>query len=235
MKRTMARLAVAFSMGPALAAAALAAFSGPARAGGDGRLLTTDAAEALDAPVLGLQRSALPLAGGVAIDTALLADLGLVANLGLRWAAEVGVQRFVAGARWAQFVGAAVTSSVARQYDARVIRFAPSLSGPVAYGVYGVGAGPADLQAEVRWEGFEQQVLSLTGGVRLRLGDAWSIIAEGGARMAAALEPRGAAGLRYQGPRFGLALGAAYADLHDRLLGIGVPVVPVLDLSWSFE
>ena len=118
MKRTMARLAVAFSMGPALAAAALAAFSGPARAGGDGRLLTTDAAEALDAPVLGLQRSALPLAGGVAIDTALLADLGLVANLGLRWAAEVGVQRFVAGARWAQFVGAAVTSSVARQYDA---------------------------------------------------------------------------------------------------------------------
>lgn len=51
---------------------------------GNARLLTTDEAAVIEHPVLGLQRSAVPLGAGLALDTSVYADLFLAPNLGLR-------------------------------------------------------------------------------------------------------------------------------------------------------
>ena len=66
---------------------------------GNARLLASDEAAAIKKPVLGLQRSAVPLAWGFALDTSVLADAALAPNLGLRWGLEAGPHRFVIGAR----------------------------------------------------------------------------------------------------------------------------------------
>jgi hypothetical protein len=52
---------------------------------------------------------------------------------------------------------------------------------------------------------------------------------EGGSRL------RAAGGVRYGGEKFGLALGAAYVNLNDPVFPGGLPVAPVLDLSWTFR
>ena len=46
---------------------------------------------------------------------------------------------------------------------------------------------------------------------------------------------RAAAGVRYGGENFGLALGAAYVNLNDPVFPGGLPVAPVLDVSWTFR
>ncbi|MCI0670815.1 MAG: hypothetical protein L0Y64_10170 [Myxococcaceae bacterium] len=108
---------------------------------GNARLLTTDAAETLERPVLGLQRSAVPLPLGFALDTSLLADLMLAANLGVRWAAEAGPNRFVLGARYTQFVGSQAFSDLIRGQAPVVRKFDATLSGPSAYALYGIAPG----------------------------------------------------------------------------------------------
>jgi hypothetical protein len=216
---------------------ALAVVTAPGLAhGGNGRLLTTDEAAVLDRPVLGLQRSAVPIALGFAVDTSLYADLLLAPNLGLRWAAEAGPHRFVLGARYTQFVGASVYSSFVEDQEPAVTRFEPSLSGPSFYGLYGINLGALLVQGEIRYGLYETDYLSLTGAVALNLVGNWWLIGELGTRFSGGASLRGAAGLRYGGASFGLALGASYAGLEDPMIPDGsVPVLPVLDLSWTFR
>lgn len=215
----------------------LATIAAPGRAhAGNGRLLTTDEAAVIDRPVLGLQRSAVPLALGVAVDTSLYADLLLAPNLGLRWAAEAGPHRFVLGARYTQFVGASVYSSVVEGQEPAVTRFEPSFSGPSFYGLYGLNLGSLLVQGEIRYGLYETDYLSLTGAVALKLTGNWWLIGEVGTRFSGGASLRGAAGIRYGGESFGLALGASYAGLEDPMIPDGsVPVLPVLDLSWTFR
>jgi hypothetical protein len=216
---------------------ALVAILAPGRAhAGNGRLLTTDEAGRIDRPVLGLQRSALPLALGFVVDTSLYADLLLAPNLGLRWAAETGPHRFVLGARYTHFVGASVYSSVVEGQEPAVKRFEPSLSGPSFYGLYGISLGSLLVQGEIRYGLYETDYLSLTGGLALNLAGNWWLIGELGTRFSGGASLRAAAGLRYGGESFGLALGASYAGLEDPMIPDGsVPVLPVLDLSWTFR
>ncbi len=216
---------------------ALAVVTAPGLAhAGNGRLLTTDEAAVIDRPVLGLQRSAVPLALGFAVDTSLYADLLLAPNLGLRWAAEAGPHRFVVGARYTQFVGASVYSSFVEDQEPAVTRFEPSFSGPSFYGLYGINLGGLLVQGEVRYGLYETDYLSLTGAVALKLVGNWWLLGEVGTRFSGGASLRGAAGLRYGGESFGLALGASYAGLEDPMIPDGsVPVLPVLDLSWTFR
>ncbi|MFP2931585.1 hypothetical protein ACLESO_41650 [Pyxidicoccus sp. 3LG] len=111
------------------------------------RLMGTDAAEVIDAPVLGLQRTALPLFGGLAVDTSLYADAMLAPNLGLRWAVAAGPHRFVLGARYTHFVGASTYSDIVTSETPALRSFEPELSGPSFYGVYGLALGPLLVQA----------------------------------------------------------------------------------------
>ncbi|HEX8699621.1 MAG TPA: hypothetical protein VF815_12335, partial [Myxococcaceae bacterium] len=122
---------------------------------GNARLLTTDAAATLEHPVLGLQRSAVPLPGGFALDTSLYADLLLAPNLGLRWAVAAGPHRIVLGARYTHFVGASVYSDIVEGQEPAIQRFEPSLSGPTFYGVYGLVLGRLSVQGEARYARFE--------------------------------------------------------------------------------
>ncbi len=203
---------------------------------GNGRLLTTESAAVIAHPVLGLQRSAVPLVAGLALDTSLYADLLLAPNLGLRWAAAVGPHRIVAGARYTHFVGASVYSSVVESQEPAIQRFEPTLSGPTVYGAYGLVMGALVVQGEARYARYESDYLSVTGAAALQLSLGWTLIAEAGVRVKGGSALRAAAGLRYGGEHLGLALGAAYVDLDDPVFpGGGLPVVPVFDLSWTFR
>jgi len=202
---------------------------------GNARLLTTDAAAVIEHPVLGLQRSALPLVGGFALDTSLYADLLLAPNLGLRWAAAAGPHRFVAGARYTHFVGAKVYSDFVSSQEPAITRFEPKLSGPTVYAAYGLVLGRLGVQGEARYAHFESSYLAVTGAAVLNLFGSWAVIGEVGVRLQGGSALRAAAGVRYGGEKFGLALGAAYVNLNDPVFPGGLPVAPVLDLSWTFR
>lgn len=216
------------------AALAAALSAGPVWAG-NARLLASDAAEVLERPVLGLQRSAVPLAAGLALDTSLLADLALAPNLGLRWARKRGAHRFVAGVRYTHFVGTRVYSAAISAQEPIIRRFDPSFSGPSAYALYGLQAGRLLVQGEARYSGFTFASLSFSGAAVFNFTQTWGAVLEAGVRVLGSVSPRGALGLRYQGEHLGLSLGAAYVGLEDPLLpGERLPVLPAVDLSWSF-
>lgn len=200
------------------------------------RLMTTDAAEVIDAPVLGLQRTALPLFGGLAVDTSVYADLLLAPNLGLRWALAAGPHRFVVGARYTHFVGAAIYSDRVESEAPAIQSFKPELSGPSFYGVYGLVLGPLQVQGEARYGRYTSDYLSFTGGAGFNFSGNWSVVAEAGVRVKGGSAFRAAAGIRYGGEGLGFGLGAAYVDLSDPALpGENLPVLPVVDLSWTFR
>jgi hypothetical protein len=202
---------------------------------GNARLLTTDAAAVIEHPVLGLQRSAVALPGGFALDTSLYADILLAPNIGVRWAMAAGPHRFVAGARYTHFVGAGPYSSFVNSQEPSVKRFEPKLSGPTVYGVYGLVLGRLTVQGEARFARFETSYLAVTGGAALNFAGAWALIGELGVRLEGGSKLRGAVGVRYGGENFGIALGAAYVDLNDPMFPDGLPVAPVFDLSWTFR
>jgi hypothetical protein len=203
---------------------------------GNARLLTTDEAAVIAHPVLGLQRSAVPLGAGLAVDTSLYADLLLAPNLGLRWAMEAGPHRFVLGARYTHFVGASVYSSFIEGQEPAIDSFRPSLSGPTVYGVYGIVLGPLSIQGEARFSHFESAYLAVTGAAALRLAERFALIGEAGVRLKGGSRLRAAAGVRYGGESLGVALGAAYVDIEDPAFpGGGFAVLPVFDLSWTFR
>lgn len=200
------------------------------------RLLGTDAAEVIDAPVLGLQRTALPLFAGLAVDTSVYADALLAPNLGLRWAAAAGPHRFVLGARYTHFIGASVYSDQVESEAPAVQRFEPELSGPSFYAVYGLVLGPLLVQGEARYARYTSDYLSFTGGAGFNFTGHWSVVAEAGVRVEGGSAFRAAGGLRYGGDNFGFGLGVAYVDLSDPALpGESLPVLPVFDLSWTFR
>jgi hypothetical protein len=203
---------------------------------GNGRLLTTDAAAVIAHPVLGLQRSALPLAGGLVLDTSLIADMLLAPNLGLRWAMETGPHRLVVGARYTHFVGASIYSSVVEGQEPAIDSFEPKLSGPTVYGAYGLALGPVTVQGEARYARYESDYLAVTGAAVLHLTQRFSVIGEAGVRLKGGSKLRAAAGVRYGGEHLGVALGAAYVDIDEPAFpGGGFAVLPVLDLSWTFR
>ncbi len=203
---------------------------------GNARLLTTDEAAVIAHPVLGLQRSAVPLGAGLAVDTSLYADLLLAPNLGLRWAMEAGPHRFVLGARYTHFMGASVYSSFIEGQEPAIDHFRPSLSGPTLYGVYGLVMGPLAVQGEARFAHYESTYMAVTGAAAFHLTETLSLIGELGVRLKGGSRLRAAAGVRYGGERFGMALGAAYVDVKDPAFpGGGFAILPVFDLSWTFR
>ncbi|WP_408888909.1 hypothetical protein VZQ01_23765 [Myxococcus faecalis] len=200
------------------------------------RLMGSDAAEVIDAPVLGLQRSALPLFAGLALDTSVYADLLLAPNLGLRWALASGPHRFVLGARYTHFVGASVYSGIVESRTTGLQRFEPELQGPSFYAVYGLSLGRLLVQGEARYARYTTDYLSFTGGAAFNFVGHWSVVAEAGVRVKGGAKLRAAAGIRYGGEGFGLGLGATYVDLSDPAVpGETLPVLPVFDVSWSFR
>ena len=221
---------------------ALAAISLPARAAGDARWASMDAPEVLDASVLGLQRSALVLPGGFALDTSLLADLGLLPNAGVRWATAAGPHRFVVGARYAIFVGAGPYSTVVNYLQPVVKRYDPSYSGPSAYAVYGLSLGQFTVGAELRARLMYFVSGSFTAGVSFAFTDSWSVVVEGGVRYLqgapfvpdGTIQPKAAAGLRLAGKGFGFLVGANYVGIEDPMFP-ALPIIPVVDLYWSFQ
>lgn len=221
---------------------ALAAIPLPAPAAGDARWVSMDAPEVLDAPVLGLQRSAVALPAGFALDTALAADLGLLPNAGVRWALAAGPHRVVVGARYAQFVGADAYSAVITSLQPVVKRYDPSYSGPSAYALYGLSLGQLTFAAELRARLMYFVSGSLTAGASFAFNESWSVVVEGGVRYLqgapfvpdAVLQPKAAAGLRLAGKGFGFLLGADYVGIDDPMFP-SLPVMPVADLCWSFQ
>ncbi|WP_240356220.1 hypothetical protein [Myxococcus eversor] len=200
------------------------------------RLMGTDAAEVIDAPVLGLQRTALPLFAGLAVDTSVYADVMLAPNVGLRWAMAAGPHRLVLGARYTRFIGASVYSSIVESETPSIQRFEPELSGPSFYGVYGLVLGPLLVQGEARYAHYTSDYLSFTGGVAFNFTGPWSVVGEAGVRVKGGATLRAAAGLRYGGEHLGFGLGVTYVDLSDPAVpGEELPVLPVLDLSWTFR
>jgi hypothetical protein len=217
---------------------------------GNARLLASDEAAAIKHPVLGLQRSAVPLGLGFAVDTSLLADLALTPNLGLRWALEAGSHRFVVGARYAKFMGSTMASGFVTAQEPAVRRFDLSFSGPSFYALYGVSAGRALVQLEVRHARYEVPTTIATGALVLNFAGNWSLVGEFGVQLrhdpeqpleqqqAQGLPLRGAAGIRYAGDNFGFSLGAAYVDLREPMVPVNggrLPIVPAFDLSWTFR
>ncbi|WP_257453616.1 hypothetical protein [Archangium lipolyticum] len=218
---------------------ALVALLQPAEArAGNARLLTLDEAAAIKHPVIGLQRSALPLALGFALDTSVLADLALTPNLGLRWGVEAGPHRFVVGARYAKFMGASLISDFVTSQEPAVKRYDASFSGPSFYALYGVSLGRVLVQAEARHSRYQATSTSVTGAVVINFAGNWSVVGEFGTVLREGLPLRGAAGIRYAGENLGLSLGAAYVDLTEPMLpynGGRIPVIPAFDLSWTFR
>ena len=207
----------------------------PALAKGTARLLSVDAAEPIDRAVLGLQRTAVPLFGGIAVDTSLLADLALAPNLGLRWGQAFGDHRLVLGARYTQFVGTSIYSQLVNAQAPVVKRYEPTFSGPGLYALYGYQAGPVLMQLEGRMTYFSTPLTTVTAAVAWNLTDAFALVVEGGVRFAGGPFLRAAGGLRYTGEHFGFTLGAAYVGLSDPLVpGENLPVIPALDLSYTF-
>ncbi|NTX11318.1 hypothetical protein HUA76_11015 [Myxococcus sp. CA056] len=200
------------------------------------RLMGTDAAEVIDAPVLGLQRGALPLFAGLVVDTSVFADVMLAPNVGLRWAVAAGPHRVVLGARYTHFIGGSVYSDIVESETPSLQRFEPELSGPSVYGVYGLVLGPLLVQGEARYARYTSDYLSFTGGAALNFAGPWSVVGEAGVRVKGGATFRAAAGIRYGGENLGFGLGATYVDLSDPAVpGEELPVLPVLDLSWTFR
>lgn len=205
---------------------------------GDGRLLTTDEAAPIDHFVVGLQRTAVPLVFGIAADTSVLADLALTPNVGLRWATNLGPHHFVLGARYAWFAGASTVSNFVTTQEPAVTKFDPSFKGLSFYGLYGVTIGRVLVQAEVRHSRYETAFTTVTGAVVFNFAGHWGAVGEFGGKLGDTFQPRGAAGIRYAGDNFGVSLGAAYVDLTEPMLPVNsghIPVVPALDLSWTFR
>lgn len=205
---------------------------------GNARLLASDEAAAIKKPVLGLQRSAVPLAFGFALDTSLLADAALTPNLGLRWGLEVGPHRFVVGARYSKFLGNQILSDFVASQQPAVKKFEIDFQGPSAYALYGLQLGPVLVQAEVRHWRYQTASTTATGALVFNFAGNWSVVGEFGVRLKEGLPLRGAAGLRYAGENFGFSLGAAYVDVTEPLLPINegrLPILPALDLSWTFR
>jgi hypothetical protein len=205
---------------------------------GDARLLSSDEAAAIKHPVIGLQRSAMPLGLGFAVDTSVLADAALAPNLGVRWALEAGPHRFVVGARYTKFMGNKILSDFITQQQPAVKKLEIDFSGPSAYALYGVQFGPVLVQAEVRHYRYQTAFTTGTAGLVLNFAGNWSLVGELGLRFNQGNKLRGAAGLRYAGDNFGFSLGAAYADLSEPLLPVNdghVPFIPAFDLSWTFQ
>lgn len=206
----------------------------PAASAGNARLLAMDAAETIDHPVIGLQRTAVPIFGGVAIDTALIADIALAPNLGLRWAVALGDHRIALGARYTHFMGASLYGTAVSSLEHTVKRFEPTFSGPSFYALYGVTLGPLGLHAEVRYSRLSYDSLAANGAVAFALSKSWSIVGEVGYRILGAPSLHAAGGFRFVGDNFGFSLGAAYVGFADPMFP-QLPVVPALDLSWSFS
>ncbi|HYO53127.1 hypothetical protein [Archangium sp.] len=222
---------------------ALAALLQPTKAhafnhAGNARLLTSDEAAVIKRPVLGLQRSALPLGLGFALDTSLLADVTLSANLGVRWALETGPHRFVIGARYTKFLGSKLLSDFVASKQPVVKNLEIDFQGPSAYALYGVQFGRVLVQAEVRHWRYHTPLTTATGAVVFNFAGNWSLVGEFGVRFKEGYPLRGAAGIRYAGENFGFSLGAAYVDLTEPLLPLNggrLPIVPAFDLSWTFQ
>ncbi|MGZ3457821.1 MAG: hypothetical protein ACXU86_04870 [Archangium sp.] len=205
---------------------------------GDARLLASDEAAAIKHPVLGLQRSALPLGLGFAVDTSLLADAALTPNLGLRWALELGPNRFVVGARYSKFMGNSLISNFIASKEPAVKRFDIDFSGPSFYALYGLSLGRVLVQAELRHARYQTVTTTATGALVLNLVSHWSIVGELGTQLEGDHPLHGAAGIRYAGDNLGISLGAAYANLSEPMLpynGGHIPFIPTFDLSWTFQ
>lgn len=199
----------------------------------DGRLLSMDSGEVIDRTTLGLQRSAVALPAGFAIDTSLIGDLALAANLGVRWAMATGPHHVAIGARYTQFFGAPVYSSAIAMLNPTVKQFNPSLSGPSAYAAYGIHLGQLSLTVEGRYEHLYYDAAGLNVGGSLVLGGNWWLVAEVGYRFFGQVPLHASLGVRFTGEHFGLALGATYTGYQDPQLP-PLPVLPALDVFWCF-
>ncbi len=205
---------------------------------GNARLLASDEAAVIKKPVLGLQRSALPLGLGFALDTSVLADAALAPNLGIRWALEAGPHRFVVGARYTKFLGSQMLSDFVSEQQPAVKKFEIDFQGPSAYALYGLQLGPVLVQGEVRHWRYQSATTTASGAVVFNFAGHWSVVGELGVSFEEGTPLRGAAGIRYAGDNFGFSLGAAYVDLSEPLLPFNegrIPVLPTLDLSWTFR
>ncbi len=203
---------------------------------GNARLLTTDAAAVIEHPVLGLQRSAVAAAGRLRAGHLAVSRICCwLPTSDCAGPSPPGRTGWWLGARYTHFVGASVYSDDVESQEPAIQRFEPSLSGPTFYGVYGLVLGRLTVQGEARFARFESSYLAVTGAAALNLAGAWALIGEVGVRLKGGSRLRAAAGVRYGGENFGLALGAAYVDLNDPVFPGGLPVAPVLDLSWTFR
>lgn len=205
---------------------------------GNARLLSSDEAAVIKHPVLGLQRSALPLGLGFAVDTSVLADAALAANLGVRWALETGPHRFVVGARYTKFMGNGIITDYITSKQPAVKNLEIDFQGPSAYALYGVQFGRVLVQAEVRHWRYQTATTTATGALVVNLVGNLSLVGEFGVRFKEGYPLRGAAGIRYAGNNFGFSLGAAYVDVNESLLPINdghIPFAPAFDLSWTFQ
>ena len=225
--------ALALALAPATARAQDFAHAGNAR------LLATDEAAPIKHAVIGLQRTALPLALGIAVDTSVLADAALAANVGVRWGAEAGRHRFVVGARYTQFLGNSLLADAIAEQDSPVKRFDVDFGGPSAYALYGLVVGPLLVQVEARHSRYQTVSTTATAAVVFNFAHRFAAVGELGVRVNKAGYPlRGALGLRYAGQGLGASLGVAYVDVTEPMLpynGGRVPFLPAFDLSWTFQ
>ena len=232
--RTVAAGLVLGALGTLLGSAEAHAFNHA----GNARLLASDEAAVIKKPVIGLQRAALPIALGFALDTSVLADAALAPNLGLRWALEAGPHRFVVGARYTKFLGNQVVSDFISSQQPAVKKLEIDFQGPSGYALYGLQLGRVLVQAEVRHYRYQTVSTTATGALVLNFAGNWSVVGEFGARLKEGFPLRGAAGIRYAGDNFGFSLGAAYVDLTESLLPVNdgrIPFLPAFDLSWTFR
>ncbi|MFE8602926.1 hypothetical protein AB8V91_38810 [Archangium violaceum] len=205
---------------------------------GNARLLASDEAAVIKKPVLGLQRSAVPLAWGFALDTSVLADAALAPNLGLRWGLEAGPHRFVIGARYTKFLGSQLISDFVSTQQESVKNLEINFEGPSAYALYGLQLGRVLVQAEVRHWRYQTATTTATGALVVNFAGNWSVVGEFGVRLQEGYPLRGAAGIRYAGENFGFSLGAAYVDVNEPLVPLNegrFPILPAFDLSWTFQ
>jgi hypothetical protein len=199
----------------------------------NGRLLAMEAAEPIDRFVIGLQKTAVPLFGGLALDTSLLADIALAPNLGIRWSTSFGDHRVVVGARYTLFVGAGAYSSFINGQQPVVKRFEPTFGGPSLYAVYGYNLGSLGFHVEGRYANLTYASAGVNGAVAWKFAGEWAVVGELGYRFLGPPPLHAALGIRFTGEHFGFSLGAAYVGIDDPLLP-SVPFLPALDLSWTF-
>jgi len=214
------------------AVVALSAFA--AQAAGDGRLLAMEAAEPIDHVVIGLQRTAVPLFAGFALDTSLLGNIALAPNLGVRWGSKLGDHAGLAlGVRYTLFVGTDLYSQFIQGQQPLVKRFDPSFSGPSAYAAFGYDLGAITLSAEARYSHFYYDAAGVNAAVQWHLSEKWAVVGEIGVHILGPPPIHAALGIRFTGDNFGFSLGAAYVGIDDPLLP-SIPILPAIDLSWSF-